>query len=192
MPWARLAKVRWFRETYQREFGEDAGAPQREHPSIVAHSFGTYILGNALLRYPYLRFDKVLLCGSILPCHFPWDRILERGQVQAVRHEYGRDGAWARVLGWFVPGTGTSGTEGFAVQHPHLEQERLDFTTGRHPFDPAHMHEKWLPFFTARGATRPPRALVVEHPQGQVTPWATYALYVLFAVACALVMVLWR
>ena len=58
-------------------------------PSVIAHSFATYLLGNALLHYPYLRFNRVLLCGSILPPSFPWDAIIDRGQVQAVRNEYG-------------------------------------------------------------------------------------------------------
>lgn len=65
-----------------------------ERPSIVAHSFGTYIFGNALMRYPFLRFNKVLLCGSILPADFPWDVLVDRGQVQAVRNEHGARDTW--------------------------------------------------------------------------------------------------
>ena len=191
LPRSRRAKVRWFRRTYRQEFAEPARGPDTPPPSIVAHRLGTYILGQALIRDPELRFDKVLLAGSVLPRSFPWDRILERGQVQAVRHEYGRDGRWARVLGWFVPGTGTSATEGFDVVHPQLEQERLDFTSER-PFDPAHMHERWVPFLMARAAQRPASALAVESPQGQAIPWATYGLYVVFALLCAAVIVLWH
>jgi serine/threonine-protein kinase len=184
MPWARLAKVRWFRETYQREFGEEAGAPQRDHPSIVAHSFGTYILGNALLRYPYLRFDKVLLCGSILPRAFPWDSILERGQVQAVRNEYGSEDVWTRAVGWFVPATGPSGLEGFSARHPMLEQERFDFAHSEY-FERGHMDHRWLPWLTAQVGRRPAVDMAVAPPQGDSRPWGLYALYVLFAVACA-------
>jgi len=191
LPHSRRAKVRWFRRTYRHEFVEAARGPESPRPSIVAHRIGTYILGQALIRDPELRFDKVLLTGSVLPRSFPWDRILERGQVQAVRHEYGRDGTWARVLGWFVPGTGTSGTEGFSAAHPHLEQERLDFTSAR-PFDPAHMHERWVPFIAARAAQRPTSEMTVESPQGQAIPWATYGLYVVFALLCAAVIVLWH
>jgi serine/threonine-protein kinase len=191
LPHSRRAKVRWFRRTYRHEFVEAARAPDSPRPSIVAHRIGTYILGQALIRDPELRFDKVLLTGSVLPRSFPWDRILERGQVQAVRHEYGRDGTWARVLGWFVPGTGTSGTEGFSATHPHLEQERLDFTSAR-PFDPAHVHERWVPFIAARAAQRPTSPMNVESPQGQAIPWATYGLYAVFALLCAAVIVLWH
>ena len=70
LPWARRAKVRWFRGTYEIEFPRVQASLAR--PSIIAHSFGTYIVGYALLRYPYLRVNRVLLCGSILPIAFPW------------------------------------------------------------------------------------------------------------------------
>ena len=136
------------------------------NPVIVAHRLGTWILGQALIRDPELRFDKVLLVDSVLPRGYPWDRILERGQVQSVRHEIGHDGAWARVLGWFVPGTGTSGTEGFTATHPQLQQERIE-PPGARAFDPAHVVERWLPFLTARSGTRPVQSLEVEAPQGQ-------------------------
>ena len=125
LPWSRLAKLRWFRSTYETEFPSLQGSLLR--PSIIADSFGTYILGNALLRYPYLRFHKVLLCGSILPTTFPWDALLERGQVQAVRNEYGTEDVWTKLVDWFVPNTGPSGIVGFRASHARLEQERFTF-----------------------------------------------------------------
>jgi serine/threonine-protein kinase len=195
LPRARRTKTRWLRRTYRREFGDTAQAQAGGHapvrPSIVAHRLGTWILGQALIRDPELRFDKVLLVDSVLPRGYPWDRILERGQAQAVRHEVGHDGAWARTLGWFVPGTGTSGTEGFTATHPQLQQERIE-APGARAFDPAHVVERWLPFLTARGAARPAQSLEVEAPQGQAVPWALYAVYVLLAVACAALIVLGR
>jgi serine/threonine-protein kinase len=195
LPRAGRTKTRWLRRTYRQEFGDtadaQAGGLPPARPSIVAHRLGTWILGQALIRDPDLRFDKVLLVDSVLPRGYAWDRILERGQVQAVRHEIGHDGAWARALGWFVPGTGTSGTEGFTSTHPQLQQERIE-APGARAFDPAHVIERWLPFLTARGATRPAQSLEVEVPQGQATPWALYAIYVAVAIACAASIVLWR
>jgi pimeloyl-ACP methyl ester carboxylesterase len=74
-PWSRNAKVRWFRGVYDDEVNRRDLLNKEEHPSIVAHSLGAYIVGNALLKYPYIRFNKVILCGCILPCDFPWDRL---------------------------------------------------------------------------------------------------------------------
>jgi serine/threonine protein kinase len=179
MPWARLAKVRWFRETYQQEFREAAAVHER--PSIVAHSFGTYVLGNALLRYPYLCFDKVLLCGSILPRSFPWERLIERGQVQAVRNEYGRHDVWTRAVGWFVPATGPSGLSGFTAEHTRLEQERFEFEHSEY-FERGHMENRWLPFLTAEIEQRPMREQQVDPPALEIRPWGLYGLYLLLSV----------
>ena len=189
MPWARLAKVRWFRETYQQEFREaSAGA---ERPSIVAHSFGSYVLGNALLRYPYLRFDKVLLCGSILPRSFPWQLLLERGQVQAVRNEYGRHDVWTQAVAWFVAGTGPSGLVGFSATHARLEQERFEFEHSEY-FERGHMENRWLPFLTAEIEQRPARELEIDPAAGERRPWGLYVLYLALASAAGSAMLLLR
>jgi serine/threonine-protein kinase len=182
-PWARLAKVRWFREAYQQAFRETAGAGI-DLPSIVAHSFGSYILGNALLRYPYLRFNKVLLCGSILPRAFPWDQLIERGQVQAVRNEHGRHDVWTRAVAWFVPGTGPSGLDGFSVAHPRLEQESFSFEHGEY-FERGHMEQRWMPFLTAQVAQQPAQDRPVSAPAPEQRPWGLYALYLALVASIA-------
>ena len=157
---SRSAKVRWFRDTYDDEIKDKSVPADREHPpSIVAHSFGTYILGNALLKYDWLRFDKVILCGSILPQNFPWDQLIERGQVQSVRNEYGVQDTWSGLVRWFVAGTGPSGRNGFNCTHERLEQERFEYTHSEY-FNKGHMEAKWLPFLEAAlpviGRRRPP------------------------------------
>ncbi len=169
-----MAKVRWFRETYQTEFREAAQIGAL--PSIVAHSFGTYILGNALLRYPNLRFDKVLLCGSILPQNFPWLQLIERGQVQALRNEYGREDIWTQAVGWFVAGTGPSGLRAFDTSHPRMIQDRFEFEHSEY-FERGHMHTHWLPFLTAQVEQKPARELQVEPPKAVMRPWGLYGGY---------------
>ncbi|MFC9893507.1 serine/threonine-protein kinase [Nocardia sp. NPDC127579] len=183
MPWARLAKVRWFREVYQQEFGNAAAAGQV--PSIVAHSFGTYILGNALLRYPYLRFGKVLLCGSILPTNFPWDLLIERGQVQVVRNEYGSEDVWTRMVSVFVSGTGPSGLVGFTARSNRLWQERFMFGHSEY-FERGHMKSRWLPFLTAHFEERPQQEISIPVPPTERMPWGLYLAYAVLAVACTI------
>jgi hypothetical protein len=71
-PWSREAKLEWFREHYETETNDkNVKIDKEQTPSIVAHSFGTYILGYALLRFDFIRFNKVIVCGSILPVGFP-------------------------------------------------------------------------------------------------------------------------
>ena len=145
-PWQRRAKVEWFRETYRDELADqEVELSDEDRPCIVAHSFGTYILGNALLSYDYLRFDKVILCGSILPPEFPWSTILDRGQVRAVRNEFGTRDVWTSLAKVVVPGTGPSGSAGFADSHDLLRQELFTFSHSEY-FEKAHMREKWMRF----------------------------------------------
>src|SRR5262245_31492649 len=40
--------------------------------SIIAHSFGTYIVGEILKRDFTLKLHGLILCGSVLPQDFPW------------------------------------------------------------------------------------------------------------------------
>jgi serine/threonine-protein kinase len=162
VPWSRVAKIGWFRQTYHDEFGDQAASPLTvERPSIVAHSYGTYILGKALLRYPYLRFNKVLICGSILPCSFPWHTLLDRGQVQAVRNEYGARDFWTGLARAVVPGTGPSGLRGFDCSHERFEQEMFDFSHSEY-FERGHMEQKWVPFLKRRLTYVNPREAILD------------------------------
>jgi len=184
MPWSRLSRVAWFRRTYQEEFPEvTRNRDETELPSIIAHSFGTFILGNALVRYPYLRFNKVILCGSILPTSFPWDALLARGQVQAVRNEYGAQDSWTRMVGLFVPGTGASGIQGFACSADRCEQEQFEFTHSEY-FERSHMEGRWLPFLRRRLTFHESREQSVpKYPSRR--PWLLYSLYgLIVALVC--------
>lgn len=123
-PWARAAKVLWFQQRHSEivtEFGR--GDRVKGLPSVVAHSFGTLILGNALLKFRHIRVGKVILCGSILPREFPWDQLIENGQVGSVLNEIGRDDIWPIVASYVIPGTGASGSRGFTRPHPLLAQQ---------------------------------------------------------------------
>src|ERR1700728_4613076 len=50
LPGQRRSKVEWFNRTYQEETGDrNVDVSETRRPSIVVHSFGSYILGNAML-----------------------------------------------------------------------------------------------------------------------------------------------
>jgi pimeloyl-ACP methyl ester carboxylesterase len=147
-PFARSARITWFRERYTaslREYQRTIDGGQGRRPSIVGHSFGTYIIGYALMKYKDMRFDKIVLCGSILPRSFPWDELIERGQVNAVRNDVGLQDFWASVCCWVVPGTGSAGSRGFIREHERLVQHRHNLNHGEF-FDPYWMNEHWMTF----------------------------------------------
>jgi pimeloyl-ACP methyl ester carboxylesterase len=103
--------------------------------SIVAHSFGTRVLGAVLQNFPGLKMDKIILSGSILPASFPWRTILDRDQVRVVVNLVARhDGVVtaARIL--TAGRRGASGRSGFSDEHPRLFQ----------PISPEFGHSDWL------------------------------------------------
>jgi len=175
---ARRLKVRWFQWAYREEMQDkDVIVAEGQHPSIVAHSFGTYILGHALLKYDWLTFNKVILCGSILPQDFPWDKLIERGQVQAVRNEHGVRDIWTGLVRWFVAGTGPSGRHGFKCSHGRFEQEKFVYAHSEY-FEKGHMEAKWLPFLGTTLPVIPAGTTVVERPRTS-RPWGLYAVQLL-------------
>ena len=106
--------------------------------SIIAHSFGTHLAMEALTRENGgLRFDRVVLTGSILPRGFDWKTVLSNKLVMAVRNERATSD-WvvaladfvSRRLGWLSRlKAGDSGRDPFTQEHPSLID---DYVVGSH------------------------------------------------------------
>lgn len=173
--------LHWLRKQYDSEINDRHLAIDRnQSPSVVAHSFGTYILGYTLLRFDFIKFDKVILCGSILPKDFPWGQLIDRGQVQSVRNEYGVRDPWAKRVQCFVRGTGPSGAEGFTCNHERLVQEQFDYNHSEY-FGRDHMEDRWFPFLEQfqEHVPRPQGAgTLILRPAAQ-TPWCLYGCFLL-------------
>lgn len=78
----RQRNVRTFMDEYTEclaRYPEAAAAVD-----AVGHSNGTYILASALVRYhtPVLR--RVFFAGSVVPKHYPWQRLADEGRVGQV------------------------------------------------------------------------------------------------------------
>lgn len=114
-PPARRRMVNSFRDYYgtlMREKRLRHDNPRRRL-SVIAHSFGSYIVGHCMQTYADVAFDKVILCGSILPRDFDWAKIFARGQVNFVRNERGWNDRWAGSAGLVSRLMGGSGRYGF-------------------------------------------------------------------------------
>lgn len=141
-PRSRRKRVDWFLEQYTAAIG---GLNAR--PSIIAHSFGSYLVARTLQIYKHVTFDKVILCGSIVRRDFPWSKIIERKQVSQVLHDYGKLDVWARLVEWVVSDAGQSGLHGFrdlangqVVEQCHPEFRHSDY------FFKLNYRENWIPF----------------------------------------------
>ena len=148
---------RWYSYTIKTCTAVDLHKYERR-PCLAAHSFGTWIVCNAMLKYEDIRFDKIILCGSILKRDFNWARLFAREQVALVRNECGLKDPWPRWAARLVPGTGPSGSAGFDWFESVVEDVFYDefghgeFLTRRH------IEEHWMPFLR-----RYPSPLAVLH-----------------------------
>jgi pimeloyl-ACP methyl ester carboxylesterase len=173
----RSQKIKWFERTYTDEINDrNLDLKADERPSVVAHSFGTYIVGWAMFKYEELKFNKIILCGSILPTNFPWNELLERGQVRSVRNEYGVQDIWVKWVRFFVPKTGSFGSVGFSCEHARLEQKRFEFQHSDY-FREGHMRAFWMPFLNRKDPAVPERQLSVKIPRSR-SPIALYIAFV--------------
>ncbi|MFY9819787.1 MAG: hypothetical protein WAM82_00290 [Thermoanaerobaculia bacterium] len=82
-------------------------------PDVIAHSFGTFLLGHALHCHPELRVGRVITLGCILRPDFDWATLVKRGQVDAVLNHFGTKDSWARLAHYAIPDAGPAGRRGF-------------------------------------------------------------------------------
>jgi WD40 repeat protein/pimeloyl-ACP methyl ester carboxylesterase len=88
IPFLRWMVTRRFRRALLALIENNAGTPI----DIVAHSFGTHIVGWALWelrKHPACRIRTVILAGSVLKSNFPWNTLLDQCTVDRVINECG-------------------------------------------------------------------------------------------------------
>ncbi len=130
LPWARAGRVQWLRREL-RDLMDRTGA---RRVSVIAHSFGTWLALEVLeAENGNLRFDRVVLTGSIVRRDFPWGAMLARRRwIQALRNERAT-GDWvvraaelfARLAGPLAPRAGASGALGFNTACPGVHDRQV-------------------------------------------------------------------
>jgi hypothetical protein len=78
------------RERATRSFLDLYTQTKARHPEAVchvaAHSNGTYVVANGLLRHPYVELKNLYLAGSVLSRDFPWSGVGPRTRSANDRH----------------------------------------------------------------------------------------------------------
>jgi pimeloyl-ACP methyl ester carboxylesterase len=140
-PWARRAKIRKFQEFYNNVISQYD--TKRVDICAVVHSFGAYIIGRALLRFPEVRFDRLILAGSTLPRRFPWLTLKQKCH-KVLNLVFGNDNAL--LLAILVPGLGASGRFGFRTSPKNVAEVRNPFGDHSDGFGYGNMRQTWVPF----------------------------------------------
>lgn len=138
--WKRARTVEWL----HHELDHLRREARAEKVSVIAHSFGTYMLGAVLEKYRQHRFDKLILLGSILDRAYRWKEKLEDWRVGFVHNEYGTQDEWPRRAARVVRDAGDSGSLGFLEEHPRLHNEKHAYGHSDY-FTLGHCTSFWLP-----------------------------------------------
>jgi pimeloyl-ACP methyl ester carboxylesterase len=129
-------------------------------PSVIAHSFGTYLVSRVLATYPSVDLDRVILCGSIVDSRFDWAGLIANGRVRKVRNEVaGKDPVVRlfrfRLMRRLVPHTGPTGVDRFTTKAEGFEQQSFpQFKHSSHFVADAHCRKYWIPFLRQTRAFR--------------------------------------
>lgn len=153
--------------------------------SVVAHSFGSYVLSRILIKNPDVRPNRVLLCGSIIPTNYRWDQVPCGLSRERVVNEVGTRDLWpvvAKAVSW---GYGASGS--FGCKNPRVSDRFHDLDHSGF-LKRTHIRKYWIPFLSTGSIVRG------EWPEGPpVPPWYVSVLAIFpfkFAVFLVLVSVL--
>jgi alpha-beta hydrolase superfamily lysophospholipase len=115
LPSVRRRNIRMLLDEYSQRLAENPDATFH----FIGHSNGTYMLGRSLQQIPAMRFERVVLAGSVLPTDIFAGNSRIRNQVTAVRSDGARYdwpvGILCRILRktLFVRDVGTAGYDGF-------------------------------------------------------------------------------
>ena len=114
-----LLPVPWFRKravaNVSRDLRDVFDTHQDQLVSVIAHSFGTYILSRILAESPNLRFYRVIFCGGIVPNQFRPADYPDRIQWPLL-NEVGTRDIWPAVAESVTWGYGATGARG--LQRP--------------------------------------------------------------------------
>lgn len=139
----RAKVIKKFQAFYDENFDPE------NPPSIVCHSFGSLIFFDSIKSYSSIKFDKVILCGSILNTKINWEPYFERGQINSLYNDFGSRDDIVK-FSWLLEGDcGKSGKVGFSKIPTGFEKkfkQANNFLQHGGYFFNTHMKAYWLPF----------------------------------------------
>jgi len=184
---SRVARdIRTARRTYKKEKGREP-----ECMSVIAHSFGTYIISRILTDHPEFDWHRVVFCGSVVREDFPFDQVLDRFKPPLL-NEIGTKDVWpalAESAGW---GYGSVGSTGF--NRPPVETRWHQGFTHSDFLTESFCDTFWTPFLRGDKPKRADKAAAMPFRIRALTwlplRWAPIAL--ICAIGFFPVRVLWE
>ncbi|MCF2526276.1 alpha/beta hydrolase [Yinghuangia soli] len=159
LPITRRKYIGWLEDMYAEQLARNPKATFH----FVGHSNGTYLLGHSLKRIPGMRFQRVLLTGSVLPPSYGWTERIDQGQVGWIRNDRASRDVPVAVLcaglrGFRMRDIGTGGVDGFN-DDPATKTE-VYYHDGGHSAALEPQHLDGIAKYVLTGDTKPPSGLV--------------------------------
>jgi pimeloyl-ACP methyl ester carboxylesterase len=144
-----------------REWIYDLSKRYEHNISIIAHSFGTYIIGAYLegfeeKEFPPVSFDSIILTGSILNSNFDWEKHRGRSVGRIYNNiapndefvKYMPKNDWKKIIG-MSPLFGQAGVYGFTQITNMLTQSTNPIFSHTNTIRRDIIESKWMPFIKA-------------------------------------------
>ena len=111
-----LIPIKYFRRRAAAKILHQVRIVTHQNPnskiSVIAHSFGTYIVGHIIKENFDVKFNRIIFCGSVLPYDFPFENCLGRFTPD-ILNEVGIKDIWPAFAESITAGYGSAGTFGF-------------------------------------------------------------------------------
>lgn len=137
-----------------REFLVDVKSRYPGHISIIAHSFGTYLVWKYLTGFenePPVSVDTLILAGSVLNENLDLEKVRDR--VGYIIHEVAPNDFWApwgkRLSLYRNPDLGKAGLQGFTKKPDFLSESRNEVFTHNNVIKRDVVVQRWLPHLEA-------------------------------------------
>ena len=139
--------IRWLRQRPASRVWRDLLAIKGDYPdkkiSVLAHSFGTFIVGKLFELQSEFRAERLAFCGSILSDDFPFADY--RSRYSKILNDVGCKEPWPALGASSTWGYGSTGTYGF--NRPGIQDRwHRNFRHGEF-LTPQFCQTYWVPFF---------------------------------------------
>lgn len=143
-----LMPINLFRARTQHNLFRQIRDTQKRYPnsriSIIAHSFGTYLIAKILQREFDLRIKRIIFIGSVVRYNFPFEDFSERFEGE-ILNEVGAHDPWPVLAESVTTGYGSTGTYGFKRERVFDVWKRSSHSEA---LSPDHCEGRWIPFLT--------------------------------------------
>ncbi|QIG47305.1 hypothetical protein G5V57_05895 [Nordella sp. HKS 07] len=169
--------------------------PTTTRVSVIAHSFGTHLVGQVLKRNPDIRLHRLILCGAVLTQDFDWQSVREQlppidsaeYPLQRVVNDCGWRDIWPIFAHASTWGYGSSGRFGF--QSP-LVVDRYHDRSHSEFFDEEFVCNYWCNFISKGEVAispekRPPTSWLLQVITVLKLPYIVLAAFVIYVASFA-------